>query len=192
MCQFEYLQLRDFEQRGALKQKLHCKNGHFGPKVPPLEGIELQSGPTSRLSRWGFVSRFKVGFVFTLFFIFDTPQYSFSFCFRPCYSCSSCCSLLLLPPAAPSFCSLLRLIHAAPSCCSLLLLSSSSRSHCLLCSLQASPSPARSGQVLQGLVRPRWAFLGIDRSVHAIMVLLPAGQPAACPMPPSLSAKLEF
>ena len=179
MCQFEYLQLRDFEQRGALKQKLHCKNGHFGPKVPPLEGIELQSGPTSRLSRWGFVSRFKVGFVFTLFFIFDTPQYSFSFCFRPCYSCSSCCSLLLLPPSAPS-------------CCSLLLPSSSSRSHCLLCSLQASPSPARSGQVLQGLVRPRWAFLGIDRSVHAIMVLSLAGQPAACPMPPSLSAKLDL
>ena len=85
----------------------------------------------------------------------------------------------LAPPAAPSF-------------CSLLLLSSSSRSHCLLCSLQASPSPARSGQVLQGLVRPRWAFLGLDRSVHAIMVLLPAGQPAACPMPPSLSAKLDL
>ena len=42
MCQFEYLQLRDFEQRGALKQKLHCKNGHFGPKVQTLEGIELQ------------------------------------------------------------------------------------------------------------------------------------------------------
>ena len=187
MCQFEYLQLRDFEQRGALKQKLHCKNGHFGPKVPPLEGIELQSGPTSRLSRWGFVSRFKVGFVFTLFFIFDTPQYSLIL-FPPLLLLL----LLLLPPAAPSFCSLLRLLSAAPSCCSLLLLSSSSRSHCLLCSLQASPSPARSGQVLQGLVRPRWAFLGIDRSVHAIMVLSLAGQPAACPMPPSLSAKLDL
>ena len=98
----------------------------------------------------------------------------------------------LAPPAAPSFCSLLRLLPAAPSCCSLLLPSSSSRSHCLLCSLQASPSPARSGQVLQGLVRPRWAFLGIDRSVHAIMVLSLAGQPAACPMPPSLSAKLDL
>ena len=151
MCQFEYLQLRDFEQRGALKQKLHCKNGHFGPKVPPLEGIELQSGPTSRLSRWGFVSRFKVGFVFTLFFIFDTPQYSFSFCFRPCYSCSSCCSLLLLPPSAPS-------------CCSLLLLPLTT----LL--LFQVPSPAmltaglaKSRQVWTGLARPRQASLGLSR-----------------------------
>ena len=138
MCQFEYLQLRDFEQRGALKQKLHCKNGHFGPKVPPLEGIELQSGPTSRLSRWGFVSRFKVGFVFTLFFIFDTPQYSFSFCFRPCYSCSSCCSLLLLPPTP-------LLLFQVPSPAML------------------TAGLAKSRQVWTGLARPRQASLGLSR-----------------------------
>ena len=146
MCQFEYLQLRDFEQRGALKQKLHCKNGHFGPKVPPLEGIELQSGPTSRLSRWGFVSRFKVGFVFTLFFIFDTPQYSFSFCFRPCYSCSSCCSLLLLPPSAPSFGSFLLLPPAAPS---------------------YSPSPLPGPIACYAHCRPRQVPPGLDRSCKA-------------------------
>ena len=107
----------------------------------------------------------------------------FYFRYSPVLSHSVSAPVTLAPPAAPSFCSLLRLLSAAPSCCSLLLLSSS-RSHCLLCSLQASPSPARSGQVLQGLVRPRWAFLGIDRSVHAIMVLSLAGQPEPAPCRP--------
>ena len=115
------------------------------------ELIELQSGPTSRLSRWGFVSRFKVGFVFTLFFIFDTTQYSFSFCFCPCYSCSSCCSLLLLPPSAHSCCSLL-LLPPTP-----LLLFQVPLPAMLTADL------AKSRQVWTGLAMPRQASLGLSR-----------------------------
>ena len=147
MCQFEYLQLRDFEQRGALKQKLHCKNGHFGPKVPPLEGIELQSGPTSRLSRWGFVSRFKVGFVFTLFFIFDTPQYSLIL-FPPLLLLL----LLLLPPSAPSFGSFLLLPPAAPSYSSPLPGPIACYAHCR--PRQVPPGLDRSCKASSGLAGP--------------------------------------
>ena len=88
--------------------------------------------------------------LFLLYFLFSILPSTLSFCFRPCYSCSSCCSLLLLPPSAPF-------------CCSLLLLPPTPLLFQVPLPAMLTAGLAKSRQVWTGLARPRQASLGLSR-----------------------------